>query len=72
MLNYEHTHSWCQGRSIWRLVQARPGVGGVAVQRIADRADVAIGTLCLHAPTKAELLILVALDGIRRQLGRTS
>lgn len=35
------------------------GVGGVTTQQIADRADVAIGTLYLYASTKAELLILV-------------
>lgn len=35
------------------------GVGGVTTQQIADRADVAIGTLYLYASTKAELLIMV-------------
>ncbi|GAA4489280.1 helix-turn-helix domain-containing protein [Microbacterium panaciterrae] len=38
---------------------AEHGVGGVTMQQIADRADVAIGTLYLYASTKAELLILV-------------
>lgn len=35
------------------------GVGSVTTQQIADRADVAIGTLYLYASTKAELLIMV-------------
>lgn len=35
------------------------GVGGVTTQQIADRADIAIGTLYLYAATKAELLIMV-------------
>jgi len=35
------------------------GVGGVTTKQIADRADVAIGTLYLYASTKAELLIMV-------------
>jgi len=34
-------------------------VGGVTTQQIADRADIAIGTLYLYAATKAELLIMV-------------
>lgn len=38
---------------------AEHGVGGVTTQQIADRADVAIGTLYLYAATKAELLIMV-------------
>ncbi|MWV48047.1 TetR family transcriptional regulator [Rathayibacter sp. VKM Ac-2803] len=38
---------------------AEHGVGGVTTQQIADRADVAIGTLFLYAATKAELLIMV-------------
>jgi AcrR family transcriptional regulator len=38
---------------------AEHGVGGVTTQHIADRADVAIGTLFLYASTKAELLIMV-------------
>jgi len=38
---------------------AERGVGGVTTQQIADRADVAIGTLYLYAATKAELLIMV-------------
>ncbi|PRI10464.1 TetR/AcrR family transcriptional regulator [Leucobacter massiliensis] len=42
-----------------RTLFAEHGVGGVTTQRIADRADVAIGTLYLYAATKAELLILV-------------
>ena len=42
-----------------RALFAEHGVGGVTTQRIADRADVAIGTLYLYASTKAELLILV-------------
>lgn len=42
-----------------RALFAEHGVGGVTTQQIADRADVAIGTLYLYASTKAELLILV-------------
>jgi len=42
-----------------RTLFAEHGVGGVTIQQIADRADVAIGTLYLYASTKAELLILV-------------
>ena len=38
---------------------AARGVGGVTTQQIADRADVAVGTLFLYASTKAELLIMV-------------
>ena len=34
------------------------GVSGVTTQQIADRADVAIGTLYRYASTKAELLIM--------------
>ncbi|UZX03225.1 TetR/AcrR family transcriptional regulator [Arthrobacter sp. CDRTa11] len=34
-------------------------VGTVTTQQIADRADIAIGTLYLYAATKAELLIMV-------------
>ena len=41
---------------------AEHGVGGVTTQQIADRADVAIGTLFLYASTKAELLIMVQND----------
>ncbi len=33
--------------------------GGVTTEQIADRADIAIGTLYLYAATKAELLIMV-------------
>lgn len=42
-----------------RTLFAEHGVGGVTTQQVADRADVAIGTLYLYASTKAELLILV-------------
>ncbi len=38
---------------------ARHGVSRVTTQQVADRADVAIGTLYLYASTKAELLIMV-------------
>ncbi|NEB04211.1 TetR/AcrR family transcriptional regulator [Streptomyces sp. SID13726] len=38
---------------------AEHGVSGVTTQQIADRADVAIGTLYRYASTKAELLIMV-------------
>jgi AcrR family transcriptional regulator len=42
-----------------RELLAQHGVSGVTTQQIADRADVAIGTLYLYASTKAELLIMV-------------
>ena len=42
-----------------RALFAEHGVGGVTTQQVADRADVAIGTLYLHASTKAEPLIMV-------------
>lgn len=42
-----------------RELFTRHGVGAVTTQQIADRADVAIGTLYLYAATKAELLIMV-------------
>jgi AcrR family transcriptional regulator len=42
-----------------RELFALHGVGGVTTQQIADRADIAIGTLYLYAATKAELLIMV-------------
>jgi len=42
-----------------RELFAQHGVGGVTTQQIADRADVAIGTLYRYASTKAELLIMV-------------
>lgn len=42
-----------------RELLAQHGVRGVTTQQIADRADVAIGTLYLYASTKAELLIMV-------------
>jgi len=38
---------------------AEQGVSGVTTQQIADRADVAIGTLYRYASTKARLLIMV-------------
>lgn len=42
-----------------RELLAEHGVGAVTTQQVADRADVAIGTLYLYATTKAELLIMV-------------
>ncbi len=42
-----------------RELFAEYGVSGVTTQQIADRADVAVGTLFLYASTKAELLIMV-------------
>jgi AcrR family transcriptional regulator len=42
-----------------RELFAEHGVGEVTTQQVADRADVAIGTLYLYASTKAELLIMV-------------
>ncbi|NQW91237.1 TetR/AcrR family transcriptional regulator [Curtobacterium sp. VKM Ac-2861] len=45
-----------------REMFAERGVSGVTTQQVADRADVAIGTLYLYAATKAELLIMVQND----------
>lgn len=45
----------CAARELFAI----HGAGGVTTQQIADRADVAIGTLYLYASTKAELLIMV-------------
>ena len=42
-----------------RELFAANGISGVTTQQVADRADVAIGTLYLYASTKAELLIMV-------------
>jgi AcrR family transcriptional regulator len=42
-----------------RELFAERGVSGVTTQQIADRADVAIGTLYRYAATKAELPIMV-------------
>jgi AcrR family transcriptional regulator len=42
-----------------RELFAERGVSGVTTQQIADRADVAIGTLYRYAATKAESLIMV-------------
>ena len=42
-----------------RELFTRLGVSAVTTQQVADRADVAIGTLYLYASTKAELLIMV-------------
>lgn len=42
-----------------RALFAELGVSGVTTQQVADRADVAIGTLFRYAATKAELLIMV-------------
>lgn len=42
-----------------RELFAEHGISGVTTQQIADRADVAIGTLYRYASTKAELLIMV-------------
>lgn len=42
-----------------RVLFAEHGAAAVTTQQIADRADVAIGTLYLYVATKAELLILV-------------
>jgi len=41
-----------------RELFAEQGVSGVTTQQIADRAEVAIGTLYRYASTKAELLIM--------------
>ena len=38
---------------------AERGISAVTTQQVADRADVAIGTLYLYAASKAELLIMV-------------
>jgi AcrR family transcriptional regulator len=45
-----------------RELFAEHGVSEVTTQQIAERADVAIGTLYLYASTKAELLIMVQND----------
>ncbi|WP_069760151.1 TetR/AcrR family transcriptional regulator [Streptomyces sp. LUP47B] len=45
-----------------RELFAEHGVNGVTTQQVAERADVAIGTLYLYASTKAELLIMVQND----------
>ena len=42
-----------------RELFAERGVSGVTTQRIADRADVAIGTLYRYAATKAGLLLVI-------------
>jgi AcrR family transcriptional regulator len=42
-----------------RELFAEHGVGDVTTPLVADRADVAIDTLYLYAPAKAELLIMV-------------
>jgi AcrR family transcriptional regulator len=42
-----------------RELFAEHGVGDVTTPQVADRADVAIDTLYLYAPAKAELLIMV-------------
>ena len=42
-----------------RELLAERGVSGVTTQQIADRADVAIGTLYRYAATKAELLVMM-------------
>ncbi|MFF7047940.1 TetR/AcrR family transcriptional regulator [Streptomyces griseorubiginosus] len=42
-----------------RELFAEHGVGAVTTRQIADRADVAIGTLYRYVSTKAELLIMV-------------
>lgn len=38
---------------------AKEGINSVTTQQVADKADIAIGTLYLYAGTKAELLIMV-------------
>ncbi|MCS5721686.1 TetR/AcrR family transcriptional regulator [Herbiconiux sp. CPCC 203407] len=48
--------------SVARTLFAEYGVDGVTTQQVADRADVAIGTLYAYAGTKAELLIMVQND----------
>ena len=42
-----------------RELFAERGVSGVTTQQVADRADVAIGTLYRYVATKAEFLIMV-------------
>lgn len=48
-----------------RSLFAERGVGGVTTQEVADRADVAIGTLFRYASSKAELLIMVQNEKFR-------
>ncbi|MBC7443753.1 MAG: TetR/AcrR family transcriptional regulator [Ramlibacter sp.] len=49
---------------------AERGYSAVTTQDIADRADVAIGTLFRYASSKAELLLMVFNDDWRRSLER--
>ncbi|MDJ0338978.1 TetR/AcrR family transcriptional regulator [Cryobacterium sp. PH31-O1] len=53
---------------------AEHGYASVTTQQIAERADVANGTLFRYASTKAELLLMVCNDDFRRNLdlGRVS
>ncbi|WP_277870459.1 TetR/AcrR family transcriptional regulator [Cryobacterium sp. TmT3-12] len=44
------------------------GYSAVTIQDIADRADIAIGTLFCYAASKAELLLMVFNDDWRRSL----
>lgn len=49
---------------------AEHGYAAVTTQQIAQRADVATGTLFRYASTKAELLLMVFNDDFRRNLDR--
>ncbi|MDJ0349728.1 TetR/AcrR family transcriptional regulator [Cryobacterium sp. PH29-G1] len=49
---------------------AEHGYAAVTTQQIAERADVANGTLFRYASTKAELLLMVCNDDFRRNLDR--
>lgn len=51
---------------------AERGYSAVTTQDIADRADVAIGTLFRYAASKAELLLMVFNDDWRRNLNQES
>jgi len=49
---------------------AQHGYAAVTTQQIADRADVAIGTLFRYAATKAELLLMVYNERYREAIAR--
>ncbi|SEN78399.1 MULTISPECIES: TetR/AcrR family transcriptional regulator [Cryobacterium] len=49
---------------------AEHGFAAVTTQQIAERADVANGTLFRYASTKSELLLMVCNDDFRRNLDR--
>ncbi|QCQ15993.1 TetR/AcrR family transcriptional regulator [Microbacterium sp. RG1] len=46
------------------------GYAGVTTQQVADRADVAVGTVFRYAATKAELLLMVRNEDVRHAVRR--